>query len=40
VLTVVLRAAGVPDDADRTRRSDYFELRDEPARGPEPGVTA
>ena len=40
VLTVVLRAAGVPDDADRTRRSDYFELRDEPARGPEQGVTA
>jgi SSS family solute:Na+ symporter len=40
VLTVVLRAAGVPDDADRTRRSDYFELRDEPARTREPGLTA
>jgi SSS family solute:Na+ symporter len=36
VLTVLLRAAGWRDDADETRSDDYAELREEPARAPEP----
>jgi SSS family solute:Na+ symporter len=36
VLTVVLRLVGAHDRGDQTRAEDYFELRHEPARPPEP----
>jgi SSS family solute:Na+ symporter len=36
VLTIVLRGLGVREGADETRADDYFELRQETARPPEP----
>ena len=36
VLTAVLRLVGADDRGDQTHPDDYFELRHEPARPPEP----